>query len=724
MSDEQPHGDVLVGEHYYILASEVAADLPKLVLKHDEAFLVANRRGDFPNLPHTEFGFYVDGTRFLRRLEVQLQGHRPIVLNAGVSEDALQALIDLTNPDVSLGPQVLLPGRSLRIARRLTVRAGQLYQLLAVEAFNREPIDIALTLHFAADFVDVFEVRGHPRERRGQALPPQVDTARVRLAYRGLDAVTRAAVLTFDPPPARLDATTAEYRLRVTPGARVELTMVVSTAVQPARPQVPLGYGEALRRRQAVTAHLGGAEIRSNHDLFEVWVQRSRRDLHLLLTQTEDGFVPYAGIPWYVAAFGRDALITALQVLPFQPAIAAGTLRFLARHVGRVKDDFTDQEPGKIIHELRRGEMASCREIPFIPYYGSVDAAPLFLILLAEYWTWTADVALARELWPTAERVLDWMQQAADATGGYLTYVRRSPRGLVNQGWKDSHDAIMHASGHLAEPPIALAEVQGYQYAALQAAADLATALGHADRVVPLRERARRLRERFEADFWLPDEAYYALALDREHQPCRVIASNTGHLLWTRLISDSRAHIVARRLMADDMFTGWGVRTLASGERLYNPMSYHNGSVWPHDTAIAAVGMRRYGHTDSFITVATALFESVLQFENMRMPELFCGFTRVEGYGPTHYPVACAPQSWAAGVVFMLIAAMLGLTPDAADNQLTLNRPRLPGWLAWLEIRNLQLRSSTLTLRASQGQDGAAIEMLSRQGDAELVVRR
>jgi glycogen debranching enzyme len=485
-----------------------------------------------------------------------------------------------------------------------------------------------------------------------------------------------------------------------------------------------LGYGEALRRRRAVTERLGGAEVRSNHDLFEVWVQRSRRDLHLLLTETEEGFVPYAGIPWYVAPFGRDAIITALQVLPFEPAIAAGTLRFLARHAGRIDDGFTDQEPGKIIHELRLGEMAACREIPFIPYYGSVDASPLFIILLAEYWKWTADMTLAREMWPTAERILQWMQQSADATGGYLTYARRSPRGLINQGWKDSHDAIMHASGHLAEPPIALAEVQGYQYAALLAAADLAEAIGTGARAPGLRERARRLRDRFEADFWLPDEAYYALALDRERQPCRVITSNAGHLLWTRLVSDSRAHIVARRLMADDMFTGWGVRTLASGERLYNPMSYHNGSVWPHDTAIAAVGMRRYGLADPFITLSTGLFESVLQFENMRMPELFCGFPRVDGYGPTQYPVACSPQAWAAGVVFMLIASMLGLTPDAADNQLTLNRPRLPGWLSWIEIRDLQLRNSRLTLRASQGQDGAAVEMLSRTGDAELVVRR
>jgi glycogen debranching enzyme len=723
MSDA-PHGDVVLGEHYYILASEVAADLPKLVLKHDEAFVVANRRGDLPNLPASELGFYVDGTRVLRQLELRAHGRRPIVLNAGVSADALQATIDLTNPDVALAPEVLLPGRSLRVARRLTVYDGQLYQLLLIEAFHRDPLELPLTLHFAADFVDVFEVRGHPRARRGEPLPAVVDGAAVRLAYRGLDKVVRATTLAFAPAPHRLREDGAEYRLTLAPGRTVELTVVASASAEPAAPRPILGFGEALRRRRAASAGQDGAEVRSDHDLFAVWVQRSRRDLRLLLTQTPDGAVPYAGIPWYVAPFGRDALVTALQVLPFEPAIAAGTLRALARHVGRVDDPFTDQEPGKIMHELRRGEMANCREIPFIPYYGSVDAPPLFLMLLGEYWRWTADVDLVRSLWPTAEAVLAWMARNAEAHAGYLAYARRSPLGLVNQGWKDSQDAIMHASGDLAEPPIALAEVQGYRYAALLAAADVAAAVGHADRAPELRETARRLRERFEADFWLPDEAFYALALDRHGRPCRVIASNAAHLLWTRMVSDSRAAIVARRLVADDMFSGWGVRTLASGERRYNPMSYHNGSVWPHDTAIAAVGMRRYGLVEPFSTLTTGLFEAVLQFENMRMPELFCGFPRVEGYGPTHYPVACAPQAWAAGVVFMLVGAMLGLAPDAADNQLTLNRPRLPGWLGWIELRNLRLRDSRLTVRAAQGQEGAAIEMLARQGDAELVVRR
>src|SRR6266850_522216 len=487
-----------------------------------------------------------------------------------------------------------------------------------------------------------------------------------------------------------------------------------------APPVESLSLVEVVRRRREdnkARQHLM-ARIATSHEPLTGWFRRSRGDLHMLLTETPDGPLPYAGIPWFVAPFGRDSLITALQVLPFEPAIARGTLRFLARYQGTRDDPFTEEEPGRILHEYRRGEMAACREIPFIPYFGSVDAPPLFVMLLAEYLRWTADTAFARELWPTAERVLAWMLANADAHGGYLTYLRRSPRGLTNQGWKDSLDAIMHADGRLAEAPIALAEVQGYFYAALLAGADIAEAAGAAERAPAFRQRAARLRERFEADFWLPDEAYYALALDREGAPCRVIASNAGHLLWTRIVSDSRANIVARRMMADDMYTGWGLRTLASGERLYNPMSYHNGSVWPHDTAIAAGGMRRYGLVQPALTLATGLFEAVLQMEHMRMPELFCGFRRVDGYGPTQYPVACSPQAWAAGVVFMLIGSVLGLSPDAAENQLTLNRPHLPVWLSWIELRGLRLRDSRMTLRASQGQDGAAVEMLSRTGDA------
>jgi glycogen debranching enzyme len=726
MSDGRPRDDLIIGEHYYILASSVAAALPKLVLKHDTAFVVTDRRGDLPNIPG-EFGFYVDDTRFLSLCELRLHGQRGLTLNASLSEDALEAAIDLTNPDVFVSPQMVLPGRSTRLLRKLTILRGQLYQWLAIEGFVQERHDLELTLAFAADFVDVFEVRGHPRPRRGELLPPRIEGKTVRLGYRGLDDVVRTTRLTFDPPPARLDADRAEYRLTLAPRARLEIAMVATAVREPAAPSRVLPFHDAVARRRVTVERLESeaARIRTNHDRFDTWLARSRHDLHLLLTDTPEGFVPDAGIPWYVAPFGRDGLISAFQALPFEPDIARGVLRYFARYQGTVDDTFTDQEPGKILHEYRRGEMAACREIPFIPYYGTVDATPLYVMLAAEYLKWTHDVDLAREIWPAVERALGWMERNGAAQGtGYLTYRRRSPLGLVNQGWKDSHDAVMHADGRLAEPPIALAEVQGYQYAALLGAAGIADAIGRAQQAPPLRARARHLQTSFEADFWMPDEAFYALALDGSGAPCRVIASNPGHLLWTGIVSDSRAQIVTRRLMEDDMYTGWGVRTLSGREQLYNPMSYHNGSVWPHDTALAASGMRAYGLTGPFVTLAGGLFEAVLQYEDMRMPELFCGFMRVPGHGPTRYPVACSPQAWAAGVAFQLVTSMLGLRADAADNQLTLVRPTLPPWLTWLEVRGLRVAKSRLALRVSRGTDSSAVEMLARDGDTELVVRR
>jgi glycogen debranching enzyme len=717
--------DLLVGDDYYILASSIGAER-KLVLKHDEAFVVADQHGDLPNLPRCELGFYVEGTRFLRQLELLVLGERPLALYADVSEDALQASVELANPDATIDPPAVLPGRSVRITRRLCVCDHTFYQLVIVESFAREPLDLRMSFRFAADFADMFEVRGLPRERRGARLSPVVGASEVRLAYRGLDDVVRTTSLRFDPAPGLLQADVAEYQLSLGPRESSQVVVTASAAPRPGHAARPLPFADALPRRRAPVDRLEqqATTVRSAHDLFDRWIARSRRDLHLLVTETREGFVPYAGVPWYVAPFGRDALITSLQVLPFEPEIARGTLRFLARHIGTRDDDFTDQEPGKILHEYRRGEMAACREIPFIPYYGSVDATPLYLMLLAEYFRWTADLDLARELWPAAESALRWMTTAADAHGtGYLTYQCRSPRGLANQGWKDASDAVMHASGELADPPIALAEVQGYQHAALRGMAKLATALGETELAGSLSARGDRLGERFESDFWLPDESYYAMALDGAGRPCRVISSNPGHVLWTELPRAARAQAVAARLMDDDMFTGWGVRTLGSRSRSYNPMSYHTGSVWPHDTAIAAVGMRRYGLVEPFLVLTTALFEAVLQFEDLRMPELFCGFPRLPGYGPTRYPVACSPQAWSAGVVFQLLAAMLGLSASAEQNQLTLERPRLPGWLAAVELQNLRVGKARLSFRAQRGHDGAAVELLSREGDTELVVR-
>jgi glycogen debranching enzyme len=723
-----PFEDATAGSPFSTLASSITADLPKLVLKHEDSFLVADRRGDFPGLTGGEFGFYVDGTRFLHRLELLLDDQwPPVVLNAAVSEDTLQVVVDLTNPDVVDVTGVIVHGRTIRLARRIALHRNQLYQTLSVESFTGEPHDLALSWRFGADFVDVFEVRGFSRPRRGILLPPRHDLRGASLGYRGLDGVQRSTSLLFDPAPDAIDASSARYRLTIPPGGRVDLSLTVSAMVEPSPTPGALGLGEVMARRRTTMERRQreAVQIQTDHTYMNRWIDRSRTDLHMLLTETPDGPVPYAGIPWYVAPFGRDTLLTALQLLPFEPDLARGVLRFLARHQGQVDDPFTDQEPGKILHEYRRGELAACREIPFVPYYGTVDATPLFVILLAEYLRWTADGEFARELWPALERALGWLTTVDRPEGErFLTYQCRSPLGLANQGWKDSHDAVMHASGAPAPGPIALVEAQGYLYAALHGAADIADALGNAVIASRLQDFARRLKERFERDFWMEEEAFYALAIDGDGRPCRVISSNPGHCLWAGIVDETRAEAVAKRLMSEDLFSGWGLRTLAVHERRYNPMSYHRGSVWPHDTALAALGLRRYGFADAFLGLTTGLFEAVLCYEGLRMPELFCGFQRIPGFGPTRYPVACAPQAWAAGVVFHLLQGMLGLEPEAQANRLTLNRPILPPWLNWVELRGLRIRGSTIDLLLSRGRHGAALEVLARHGDAEVVVRR
>jgi glycogen debranching enzyme len=646
----------------------------------------------------------------------------------------VEAAIDLTNPDIVGGEggmpgerqRVLVPGRAFRIRRLLTIYRSRLYHTLLVESFAHQTYRLELTWRFASDFADVFDVRGHPRRRRGDDLPPEIDETSVGLRYRGCDDVVRTTTLEFAPTPVELTGSAARFVAELAPGGRIELGLTVSARLGDAPRAHSVGRPGALTERRGETGRRRdvATTIETDHRLFDAWVDRGRADLYLLVTETPDGPVPDAGVPWYVAPFGRDSLVTALQTLPFEPDIARGTLAFLARHQATRVDDFTDAEPGKILHEYRKGELAACREIPFIPYYGTVDAPPLFLIVLGEYVRWTGDTELARVIWPTVERVLAWMEDSPVHAGGFLRYRRRSPIGLEHQGWKDSQDAVMHATGAPARAPIALVEAQGYQFAGLLAAARVADLLGHGETARRCRERAECLREGFEAAFWMPEQEFYALALDGDDRPCRVISSNPGHCLWTGIVGAARSEAVMRRLLAGDMFTGWGIRTLSARERLYNPMSYHNGSVWPHDTALAAVGMARYGFVEPFMTLATALFQAVHHVDGARLPELFCGFSRAPDHGPTRYPVACSPQAWAAGVVFHLVSGMLGFEADASENRLTLRDPRLPSWLGWLEVRGLRLAKSRLDLRITRGRQGASVELLARTGDAEIVVRR
>jgi glycogen debranching enzyme len=707
---------------YHIQAASSAASIPKLVLKHQESFFVADRAGDFPAHFDGELGFYHEGTRHLRWLELRLHGDRPLILSAEGSPANDRILIGLANADLPTddGP---IPRNSIYIDRLVTLRAPHLVQALTISSYHDRRCVVTLEILFAADFRDVFEVRGMHRAQRGELLPERREGGHVRLAYHGRDDVVRFTDVRFEPAPHTIASNRAVYTLTLEPGAaqRVDVTVSASTRDEPPSAAI----AARTLRASAYGLAAESARVKTDNEVFSAFLQQSVADVQMLLTDTPEGPVPYAGVPWYVAPFGRDSIITALQLLPYHAHVAAGTLRFLAARQGRAHDAFKDEEPGKILHELRLGEMANCREIPFIPYYGTIDATPLFVVLLTEYVRWTGDLALARELWPAAQAALAWMRDSGDRDGdGYLEYATQSSLGLANQGWKDSEDSVSHASGALADAPIALAEVQGYAYAALAGAAELADALGDREEAERRRREAAALFERFNRDFWLPQEEFYALALDGDKRPCAVVASNAGHCLWSGIVPEPRAPAVAKRLLADDMYTGWGIRTLSARARRYNPMSYHNGSVWPHDNAIAAAGLRRYRLGSLALTVATGLFEASRHFGQSRLPELFCGFTRRPGHGPISYPVACSPQAWAAGSGLQLLTTMLGLEADALAGRLTLVSPQLPPWLRDVEIYDLRVGSSSLDVAIGRGRDGAAVELIGRRGDVELIVRR
>jgi glycogen debranching enzyme len=713
---------LLTAGDFHIQASPQAAATQKLVLKHGESFLVCDRRGDFPAHFEGELGFYHAGTRHLRWLELRLNGDLPLLLGTEIALDNDQILVALTNAELRAADGGATPPNTLHLDRHVTLQEGHLLQAFTITSFHDAPCDVTLELIFQADFRDVFEVRGVHRPRRGMLLGEEREASEVRVRYRGLDGVVRATALAFRPRPLLVAAHRALYRVALAPGAGFGFEVAVSAGDGGAGP--PPGARAAVARLRASATRLQARATRvvTDNESANRLLGRSLADLNMLLTDTPFGRVPYAGVPWYVAPFGRDSLITALQLLPYDASVAAGTLRFLAHWQGRAADAFRDEEPGKILHEYRLGEMASCREVPFVPYYGSVDATPVFVLVLAEYVRWTADLALARALWPAVRAALAWMARTAAATG-YLTYECRSPIGLVNQGWKDSHDSVMHAGGGLAPPPIALVEVQGYAHAAWVGAAELGRALGDPE-AETWAGRAAALRAAFDRDFWMEAEDCYALALDGEGRPCAVVTSNAGHALGTGIVEPRRAARLARRLLADDMFSGWGVRTLSARERRYNPMSYHNGSVWPHDNAIFAAGCRRCRLVEPAVTVASALFDAARHFEHARLPELFCGFSRHPDQGPIAYPVACSPQAWAAGSALQLLATLVGLEADALNARLTLHSPVLPPWLRHVEIHDLRVGNASFDLAVARGRDGAAVELVGRRGDAELVVRR
>jgi glycogen debranching enzyme len=718
ISDEH----IRLSEEYYLLASALAPRQPQVLLSHADSFAIFDLAGDIPVARRESYGLFHSGTRFLNRFELRLNGELPILLSSAPANEGSELVTYLSNTDELRNGEVVLFRDTIAVRRSKTLLGAVLYERLHLHNYGQQPLRLELELLFASDFADIFELRGTERTRRGAAAAPSVERSCLRLPYQGLDGVRRETRLTFSSVPHHLGATNAHFQLELEPDGETALEIQVACHIGNT-PSPSHTFASALTtlcsERSAWREQF--PVLSSDNENFNAWLNRSLQDLALLRTASEHGSYVYAGIPWFATIFGRDGLITALETLAFSPDLAAGTLRILASLQGQIFNSERDEQPGKILHEMRYGEMAATGEIPFGRYYGSVDATPLFLLLLTECSDRTGDMTLVQELWPAAVAAMQWIESVAD-DDGYVAYARRTPRGLVNQGWKDSHDAISHADGTLAEPPIALAEVQAYVYAARRGLARLARRLGRSVEGALWDAQASRLQEHFNRDFWLAEEGTFALALDGHKRVCRVISSNAGHCLFGGIAEVERARQVVARLMSDDIFCGWGIRTLSARAQRYNPMSYHNGSVWPHDNAVIAAGFVRYGANDQARQLLTAFFDASLAIENRRLPELFCGFPRHLHQSPVPYPVACKPQAWAAGSVFLLLQSVLGLHIDAWEQRVTFERAALPSWLNRLDIRGLRVRDARVDLSIIRGRWHAAVEVLDKEGEVEIVV--
>ena len=716
--------EIGTAQQYYIAAGSSPSDDRARVLKYGKCFAVFNRFGDMEPFGLGEHGIFYRGCRHLSELVLAVWDARPLLLSSTVKSDNFVFTADLANVDVTENQQIIVPRGTVHIVRSRFLWRDAAHEELRIVNFGLGPMKLPLTLSFAADFADIFEVRGMRRERRGRRLEDQITGNAILMSYEGLDHQLRRTCIECDPYPLNITSSKIQVETFLAPGNAATFHFSINCNPGPQRRSIGYTRATAGAETELKAASANFCEISSSNDRLSRWVRRSLADVEMMTMGNPETNYPYAGVPWFSTVFGRDGIITALQMLWIAPQIAKGVLQFLASTQATEMNPRAEAQPGKIIHETRGGEMANLGEVPFGRYYGSVDSTPLFLVLAGYYFDYTGDIEFLQHLRPHIDLALQWIDRYGDSDGdGFVEYAPHGDKGLVQQGWKDSNDSIFHADGTIAQAPIALCEVQGYVYAAKRASAKIYGAWGETDRQRQLENEASELQDRFEEAFWCDDISTYALALDCRKRQCCVRTSNPGHCLFSGIASPDRASLVAHTLVSHDFFSGWGIRTVGCHESRYNPLSYHNGSVWPHDNAIIAAGMARYGFREFAGRVLMSLLDLSGAVELHRLPELFCGVDRRLGQGPTLYPVACSPQAWAAGTVFMLLQACLGVSVDAKNRRIAFDRPFLPQGIPQLSIRDLRIEDTRLSLFLERDSGPVRIQVMEKHGEVAVVVK-
>jgi glycogen debranching enzyme len=718
---------------FHINADVVNYDERVKVLNHYDTFAIFDRWGDVHPHGKKAQGIFHKGMRYINRLELRLNGKKPILLSSAIKEKNDILSVDLTNSDLTACD---LPENSVHIARSQVLRNSAYYEELSFVHYGDKACDFEISLAFSGDFRDIFEIRG--LNRAVQPRRPDILSGKNKIIfdYLGLDKIRRRAEVVFREEDSELYSiqnNTVRYKVTLKPQERFRLEYFIlflteeHFLIEEEEKVERLSFSEVLHRIEAESLGFKAlfAGVTTSNEKFNHWINRSQSDLLSLLTQTPAGKYPYAGVPWYNTAFGRDGIITAMEVLWLAPEIARDALMFLARMQATELIPEKDAEPGKIMHEVRTGEMANTGEIPFKEYYGTIDATPLFVMLAGMYYRQTADLATIKKIWPHIKAALQWIDRYGDLDGdGFVEYQHKAANGLTNQGWKDSYDSIMYADGGLCEPPIALCEVQGYTYSARRHASFLAAAMGEEELSDRLMEGALLLKRKFNEQFWDEELGSYVLALDRYKKKGGVLSSNAGHCLMTGIVEKDRAGRLVQALTSPEMFSGWGVRTLSAREKRYNPMSYHNGSIWPHDNALIAYGMSLYGYQKEGLRILQALFDASLYIDLQRLPELYCGFERRPGEGPTAYPVACSPQAWSVGAVFLLLQACLRMDINALEKKLVFDRPVLPEYLEKVTLTGLRLGNSSCTMEIFRHQYDVGFHLHQKPDDWEIIIKK